>query len=65
MGNAEETILRLQAIEICRVRHLNKRPDLSCPDHFHEEEFGPGEEFDVPFSEAAVLIATRRAKLAS
>jgi hypothetical protein len=56
-----ETILRLRALSLCRIRVHG--PDLSNRDHVRELHFGPGEEFDVPFSQALVLLARGSAKV--
>ena len=58
-----ETIVRLRALNTCRIRVHDQGPDLSNRDHVRESTFGPGEEFDVPFSEALVLIAMGSAKI--
>jgi len=58
-----ETIVRLRALGFCTVQLLQEWADLSSRDHIGELSFGPGEEFDVPFSQAVVLLAKGRAKI--
>ena len=58
-----ETILRLRAVNTCRVLVHHQGPDLSNRDHVREMYFGPGEEFDIPFSQALVLLARGSAKI--
>ena len=58
-----ETILRLRALSLCTVRVHDEGPDLSNRDHVRELHFSPGEEFDVPFGEALVLLARGSAKV--
>jgi len=56
-----ETILRLRALNTCSIRVQGT--DLSNRDHVRELSFSPGEEFDIPFSQALSLLACGKAKV--